>query len=60
MNNTAFVGEAMLYIDLVNWNDELPIFDAEPKTVSFDETEGAGFFVGNVKATDRDVDDKVV
>lgn len=59
MNNTDFVGEAMLYINLINWNDELPIFDQESLTVSFNETEGEGFFVGNVRAHDRDVDDRV-
>lgn len=60
MNNTDFVGEAMLYINLINWNDELPMFPQESVTVYFNETEGAGFYVGNVKADDRDIDDRVM
>lgn len=59
MNYTRHVGEALLHIDLINWNDELPIFENSVQTVSFNETEGAGFFVGTVVAHDRDIDDRV-
>lgn len=60
MNNTDFVGVALVHIDLINWNDEEPIFEAVTQTVSFNETEGAGFYVATVRAEDRDINDTVV
>ncbi|CAG9787433.1 unnamed protein product [Diatraea saccharalis] len=59
-NNSEFVGVATLYIDLINWNDELPIFEETAYHVTFQETVEKDFFVGTVLATDRDIDDKVV
>ncbi|VVD00119.1 unnamed protein product [Leptidea sinapis] len=59
-NNTDFVGVAYVYVNLINWNDEKPIFEQSSKEVSFNETEGEGFFVGTVRADDRDIDDRVV
>lgn len=59
MNNTDFVGVAMLHINLTNWNDEEPIFEYATTTISFNETEGEGFYVGRMLATDRDIDDRV-
>ncbi|XP_059054596.1 cadherin-23-like [Achroia grisella] len=53
-------GNATVYIDLINWNDELPIFNETIEEVTFDETEGEGFYVGTVRAFDRDIDDRVV
>lgn len=60
MNNSTLQGEAMLYIDLINWNDEEPIFEEDAYRVYFNETEGADFYVATVLALDRDVDDEVV
>lgn len=53
------IGEAIININLINWNDELPIFDEDAYSVTFEETVGDGFHVGKYRATDRDVDDKV-
>ncbi|XP_038217094.1 protocadherin Fat 1-like [Zerene cesonia] len=60
MNRTDFVGVAIVNINLINWNDESPIFERSSLEVSFDETEGEGYFVGNLKANDRDINDTVV
>ncbi|XP_072929388.1 cadherin-AgCad1-like [Epargyreus clarus] len=60
LNRTDFVGVATVYINLINWNDELPIFEQDVQTVRFDETEGKGYFVATVRAHDRDIDDRVV
>ncbi|CAH2040187.1 unnamed protein product, partial [Iphiclides podalirius] len=60
LNNTDLVGVATVYINLVNWNDELPIFEHSTRTVTFNETEGQGFYVATMLATDRDIGDRVV
>nr|AFB74167.1 truncated cadherin [Helicoverpa armigera] len=59
MDDPKWVGIAIINIKLINWNDELPMFESDVQTVSFDETEGAGFYVATVVAKDRDVGDKV-
>ncbi|NP_001037682.1 cadherin-like membrane protein precursor [Bombyx mori] len=59
MDNEEHVGVAYVYINLINWNDEEPIFEHSVQNVSFKETEGKGFFVANVRAHDRDIDDRV-
>ncbi|XP_068627415.1 cadherin-AgCad1-like [Battus philenor] len=60
LNRTDFVGVATVNIHLLNWNDEEPIFESNTQTVSFNETEGQGFFVASVLAHDRDIDDMVI
>ncbi|XP_063827674.1 protocadherin Fat 3-like [Ostrinia nubilalis] len=60
MNNASHVGEALVYVNLINWNDELPIFEESSYSASFKETVGAGFPVATVLALDRDIDDVVV
>lgn len=60
LGNDTLTGIATVYIKLINWNDELPIFESSTQNVSFDETVGAGFHVATVRAHDRDVDDQVV
>lgn len=60
MANSSLVGEAMVYINLINWNDELPIFEESSYTATFKETVPKGFPVAQVLATDRDIDDRVV
>ncbi|XP_077288501.1 cadherin-AgCad1-like [Arctopsyche grandis] len=52
--------ETTITINLNNWNDEEPIFAENEYTATFDETEGKGFFVATVMATDRDIDDQVI
>nr|ASV70529.1 cadherin-like protein [Hyphantria cunea] len=59
-NNTDFVQEAIMNINLINWNDEQPIFFENIQRVTFKETAGSGYFVANVTASDRDIDDRVV
>ncbi|XP_013192882.1 cadherin-23 [Amyelois transitella] len=59
MNRTDLTGNFTVHIDLINWNDEEPIFGEATQTVVFDETEGEGFYVGTVVAHDRDIDDRV-
>lgn len=59
MDKPEFVGEALLYVTLENWNDELPIFNDSTMSVEFDETEGVGFEVGTLLAEDRDIGDTV-
>lgn len=47
-----------IQVNLLNWNDELPMFDKEAYSFSCLETVGKGFtFDENVHASDRDVDD---
>nr|AAM21151.1 cadherin [Manduca sexta] len=58
-NDTRHVGVALVHIDLINWNDEQPIFEHAVQTVTFDETEGEGFFVAKAVAHDRDIGDVV-
>nr|AEL22856.1 CAD protein [Sesamia inferens] len=57
--DNSLTGEATINIKLINWNDELPIFEHAVRTVSFAETQGAGFKVTTVLAEDLDIDDKV-
>ncbi|CAH0672561.1 unnamed protein product [Chilo suppressalis] len=59
-NNSDFIGVATLYIDLINWNDEVPIFEETSYEVTFKETVEKNFHVATVLANDRDIDDKVV
>ncbi|XP_063540838.1 protocadherin Fat 1-like [Cydia strobilella] len=57
--NSSLQGIATVYIDLINWNDEEPIFETDSHTVNFVETVGAGFYVTTVRADDRDIGDRV-
>lgn len=47
-------------VELLNWNDESPIFEKDSYVVSVREDIAKGAEVATVKATDRDVDDSVV
>ncbi|XP_063374408.1 cadherin-23-like [Cydia amplana] len=57
--NSSLQGIATVYIDLINWNDEEPIFETESHRVNFAETVGAGFYVATIRANDRDIGDRV-
>ncbi|CAH2085837.1 unnamed protein product [Euphydryas editha] len=60
LDKPEFVEFATVYINLKNWNDEIPIFNESIKTVTFKETEGKDFYIGKMLALDRDIDDRVV
>lgn len=45
---------------LLNWNDEVPIFDSFEYTFSVYETIGIDAFIGLVTATDLDAEDILV
>jgi hypothetical protein len=46
-------------VQLVNWNDELPIFDFAEYTFEVLETANEDSLVGVVRATDRDIGDRI-
>lgn len=52
--------EKSLVIELLNWNDELPVFALEEYEASVSEMLGINEFIADVRATDRDVDDKLM
>lgn len=51
--------EEEIEIKLRNWNDEAPIFEESSYEVSIKETVAIDEVIGQVLATDRDVDDEV-
>lgn len=46
-------------VELLNWNDELPMFENEEYKFSVLETVGVDHSIGFVHAEDRDIDDKI-
>lgn len=46
-------------INLINWNDELPIFKNDNMTINIREDVELGYHVATVFAEDRDVNDTV-
>ncbi|XP_045767241.1 cadherin-23-like [Maniola jurtina] len=60
LGNATLIGVATVHINLINWNDELPIFETSSQNITFEETVGEGYHVASVRATDRDVNDTVV
>lgn len=57
--DSSHVGRFEYNIELLNWNDELPIFAQNIYVISFRETIGKDELLGNFTATDRDIGDKV-
>ncbi|XP_059617696.1 cadherin-23-like [Phlebotomus argentipes] len=51
--------EQLIRVSLTNWNDEVPEFEHHQYIVEVLETEGAEYFLSQVQAIDRDVDDEV-
>lgn len=49
-----------LPIKLINWNDEVPIFEKDVYNVNLLETVGAEYIIAQVEATDADIDDRVI
>lgn len=58
--NYSHVDTMTITINLINWNDELPIFDEDDYKIAVNETIGINELVIIVHATDRDVGDSVV
>lgn len=46
-------------VELINWNDELPIFGLNEYQFYVNETVSSNTSIGFVIATDRDIDDRV-
>jgi hypothetical protein len=49
----------MFKVQLLNWNDELPMFESSEYTFQVEETVGKDFAIGAVRAWDRDIDDYI-
>nr|AIA80598.1 mutant cadherin [Pectinophora gossypiella] len=59
-DNTNFTGVAEVNVNLINWNDEEPIFEEDQLVVKFKETVPKDYHVGRLRAHDRDIGDSVV
>lgn len=49
-----------LTIELINWNDEFPIFNQSEFSISILETFPANEILTQITATDRDINDRVM
>lgn len=59
-NITTHIGRYDFQIELLNWNDELPIFEKSIFEIQILETTGNDINLINITATDRDIGDHVV
>lgn len=59
-DNVEHIGRFDLTIELINWNDEVPIFSLPLYTIQINETVPADYFLAQTLALDRDIDDSVV
>ncbi|XP_015518045.2 protocadherin Fat 4 [Neodiprion lecontei] len=57
--NTSHIGVRNVTIELINWNDEYPIFEDSEMSVEVAEDVEMGYYIASMLATDRDVDDNV-
>ncbi|XP_055551431.1 cadherin-23-like [Wyeomyia smithii] len=57
--NSSHTDQQELNITLLNWNDEVPVFDQDTYDVEINETIETGYPLLQVHVTDRDVDDVV-
>ncbi|XP_043480675.1 cadherin-23-like isoform X2 [Leptopilina heterotoma] len=57
--DASHVGTRDIVINLINWNDELPIFQNDNVTISIKEDVELDYSVATVFAKDRDFDDSV-
>lgn len=55
-----WVDKKSFEVELLDWNDELPIFDNPEVYVKVEETVPEDTLIGTVRATDRDVDDTIM
>ncbi|XP_073842493.1 cadherin-AgCad1-like isoform X2 [Musca autumnalis] len=60
VENTDHTSVISLRIDLINWNDEWPIFEYDSYEVELYENVTSSTDIIQIQATDRDVDDEVV
>lgn len=52
--------EQILNIELLNWNDEVPVFEpSDTYSIHCNETEGEGYILTTIVVTDRDIGDSV-
>lgn len=54
------IGRREFNVELLNWNDELPIFASDVYKIEVKETIGADEDLITITATDRDIDDTVM
>lgn len=52
--------EQTFHVELLNWNDELPMFEEEEYLFEVNETITMDSLIGQVTATDRDINDKIM
>lgn len=57
--DSSHIGTRDIKINLINWNDELPIFENNNMTISVSEDVTLGHPVTTVFAKDRDIGDSV-
>lgn len=58
--NTKHQTEQTFHVELLNWNDELPMFEEEEYLFEVNETITMDSLIGQVIATDRDIDDRIM
>ncbi|XP_044005260.1 protocadherin Fat 1-like isoform X2 [Aphidius gifuensis] len=57
--NPSHIDTRKIEINLINWNDEMPIFNNTNVKVEIKEDVEINFIIAEIFATDRDIDDKV-
>ena len=58
--NTKHQTEQSFQVELLNWNDELPMFEKDEYLFEVNETITMDSLIGQVTATDRDIDDRIM
>lgn len=58
--DSSHVGRFEFTIELINWNDELPIFDQAEYEIHINETTPMNVDLIRIKASDRDIGDDVM
>lgn len=58
--NTKHQTEQSIQVELLNWNDELPMFEMEEYLFEVKETITMNSLIGQVTAKDRDIDDRIM
>lgn len=58
--NTKHQTEQSFQVELLNWNDELPKFKEDEYLFEVNETITMNSLIGQVTATDRDIDDRIM
>lgn len=58
--DNTHIGRLNFDIELINWNDELPIFEKPEYEVNILETTPKDVDIIQIKASDRDIGDRVM